>query len=227
MARRKQTKGPCSYCGRVLARTGMARHLQACPARTRHIAEAGDRRSVPEGTFLHLQVQDAHSGDYWLHLEMAGSARLEILDAYLRRIWLECCGHLSEFYRGRGWRAPEIEMSAASGRVFRPGEEVYHVYDFGTSSWTRIREVGERRGPATSDRPLVLMARNEAPDLDCMECDRPAVWLCMDCVYDYRSGMLCERHALEHEHGEYERLPVVNSPRLGLCGYTGPAEPPW
>jgi hypothetical protein len=22
-------------------------------------------------------------------------------------------------------------------------------------------------------------------------------------------------------------LPVVNSPRLGMCGYTGPAEPPY
>ncbi|HEX5438520.1 MAG TPA: hypothetical protein VFW98_15310 [Gemmatimonadaceae bacterium] len=71
----------------------MARHLQTCEARAERIATA-NRRSRPSGTLLHLQIQDAYAGQYWLHLEMAGSAALSTLDAYLRAIWLECCGHL-------------------------------------------------------------------------------------------------------------------------------------
>ena len=31
---------------------------------------------------------------------MCGSATLEELDHYLRTIWLECCGHLSQFTIG-------------------------------------------------------------------------------------------------------------------------------
>jgi len=31
-----------------------------------------------------------------------------------------------------------------------------------------------------------------------------------------------------HPHEEYgEPIEIVNSPRLGLCGYTGPADPPY
>jgi hypothetical protein len=38
----------------------------------------------------------------------------------------------------------------------------------------------------------------------------------------------CEQHAEEHAHDEYgQPLELVNSPRLGMCGYDGPAEPPY
>jgi len=56
----------------------------------------------------HLQVQDDWGGDFWLHLEMPGKATLEDLDYYLRAIWLECCGHLSQFSLKR-W-GDEISM---------------------------------------------------------------------------------------------------------------------
>ena len=66
---------------------------------------------------------------------MKGSATLGDLDDYLRAIWLECCGHLSQFSIG-GWRGEEIPMSTRVERVFEPGIEVTHIYDFGTSSET-------------------------------------------------------------------------------------------
>ncbi|HEX7243833.1 MAG TPA: hypothetical protein VF263_26335, partial [Longimicrobiaceae bacterium] len=53
-----------------------------------------------EGPLVHLQVEDAWTGQYWLHLEMNGSAALDDLDDYLRVIWLECCGHMSRFSVG-------------------------------------------------------------------------------------------------------------------------------
>lgn len=34
---------------------------------------------------------------YWLDLELKADAKLKRLDDFLRRIWLECCGYLSEF----------------------------------------------------------------------------------------------------------------------------------
>ena len=33
--------------------------------------------------------------------------------------------------------------------------------------------------------------------------------------------------ALDHIHTEDEMLPLINSPRLGVCGYSGPADPPY
>jgi hypothetical protein len=107
--------------------------------------------------------------------------------------------------------------------------ELTHIYDFGTSSETLIKVVGVRDGKPTTAHPVALMARNAPPDVRCMECEQPASWLCIECVYEEdRLGLLCEQHAKKHPHEDYgEPVPVVNSPRLGMCGYTGPAEPPY
>ncbi len=41
-------------------------------------------------------------------------------------------------------------------------------------------------------------------------------------------GTLCEKHAKTHPHDNYgEPIASVNSSRLGMCGYNGPAEPPY
>ena len=34
---------------------------------------------------------------HWLHLEAPASVQLQLLDDFLRDLWLECCGHLSCF----------------------------------------------------------------------------------------------------------------------------------
>jgi hypothetical protein len=227
MATGEQSKGVCSFCERVLTRGGMARHLRACSVRQDQV-EAASHTSRPSGTFFHLQVQDAHSGYYWLHLEMAGSAPLEELDEYLRAIWLECCGHLSHFSVGGAWSGREVSPTKKAGQVFRPGLELVHVYDFGTSSITTIKVVAERAGRALTKYPIRLMARNEAPQETCMECGEEARWLCMECIYEDREGTLCEAHVQAHPHDDYGGpMPLVNSPRVGMCGYDGPAEPPY
>jgi hypothetical protein len=49
----------------------------------------------------------------------------------------------------------------------------------------------------------------------------------MECVYDFGEDVfLCDEHLKDHEHEEGP-IALVNSPRLGMCGYTGPAEPPY
>jgi hypothetical protein len=75
----------------------------------------------------------------------------------------------------------------------------------------------------------VLLARNMMPAAECVECGAPATFLCTECLTNYESpGVLCDEHARTHPHNEYgEPLRLVNSPRLGVCGYTGPAEPPY
>ena len=206
----------------------MARHLRSCPERKRVIARDNAGAEDSE-TILHLQVQDAYSGQYWLHVEMRGSAALSSLDRYLRAIWLECCGHMSEFTSGDPRGGREVGKSAKAAKALRPGTRLTHVYDFGTSSYTSITTVDSRTGILPGRHPISLLARNDPPVIECMECDEPAVLLCMECVYEHDlAGGLCKHHAAAHPHVDYdEPLPIVNSPRLGMCGYVGPAEPPW
>jgi hypothetical protein len=227
MARIESTKGACGYCGRTVTRTGMARHLPACAKRREAVTAAG-QKTGGNRTWIHLQVQDGWNGSYWLHLEMDAAATLEQLDRYLRAIWLECCGHLSQFSAG-GWRGRVFPMRAKAGQVFRPGAELTHIYDFGTESVTRIKAIAERQGAALSKHPIVLLARNDPLEMRCMECRETAEWLCIECIYAHEAeGTLCQAHAETHPHHDYgEPLPIVNSPRVGLCGYTGPADPPY
>lgn len=71
------------------------------------------------------------------------------------------------------------------------------------------------------DKPIQILARNEAPEIFCEECGKfPAVQICMDCRWE-GPGWLCQTCAEDHECGEEMMLPVVNSPRSGVCGYTG------
>ena len=69
---------------------------------------ATDKQPGRNQTLYHLQVQDAWDGNYWLHLEMRGSATLEDLDFYLREIWLECCGHLERVRDRAGALHPDL-----------------------------------------------------------------------------------------------------------------------
>ena len=227
MARTKQSRGECAFCGRDMTKGGLSRHLKTCPQREEAIRVA-NQGPGEEQVLYHIQVQDAWWADFWLHLEMRGSATLKTLDSYLRAIWLECCGHLSQFSIG-GWSGKEIPKSRKAERVFEPGLELTHMYDFGTSSETLIRVVDVREGVPLTSHPIFLMARNDHPHVSCTECDQPATRLCLECMYEFEEpGTLCDQHAQEHPHHDYgEPVALLNSPRVGMCGYTGPAEPPY
>lgn len=226
MTRKKQTTGTCAYCGSKMSRSGMAKHLQSCEKRAQAIA-AANAKSGANAILYHLQVQDNWGGDFWLHLEMPGKATLRDLDYYLRAIWLECCGHLSQFSLKR-W-GDEISMNAKAGQVFQPGLELIHIYDFGTSSETKVKVLSTRQGKPTTPHPIALMARNDMPEAFCIECGKPATRLCVQCLYEEeQSGTLCDKHTKTHPHDDYgEPMPLLNSPRVGMCGYDGPAIPPY
>lgn len=226
-AEKMASVGSCAYCGREFARAGMSRHLAGCEKRLATVAaaDAGPGKPVP---VIHLQVQAAYDDAYWLHLEMDGSAPLWKLDTYLRAIWLECCDHLSEFSEGpRAGRPVGMERKAA--QVFVPGTALTHIYDFGTSSMTRVRVVALREGRPTTRHAIALMARNAPPVQPCQECGAPATYMCEECGYEHDlPGGLCEAHAKSHPHDEYGGpVQIVNSPRMGMCGYSGPADPPY
>ncbi|MBE9180432.1 hypothetical protein IQ268_17875 [Oculatella sp. LEGE 06141] len=234
MAQRKQSKGTCAYCGKEMAKGGMTKHLTTCTQRQEAMTaaqtntKARAKKTETSETLYHLRVQDAYRKDYWLDLEMRGSKTLKDLDNYLRAIWLECCGHMSQFSLG-GAFANEVGMRRKIGDVFQAGGELTHIYDFGTSSETLVKLVETREGIPTTSRAIALMARNNMPEEQCIECGKPATHLCIECMYEDETwGVLCDEHAETHPHDSYgEPIPLINSPRLGMCGYEGPAEPPY
>ena len=224
-----QTRGRCRLCGKGFTRSGMARHLPAC--RGRNGPDAG-----PAG--LVLQIADRHLSEYWLFLETSPAATWGDLDAFLRDIWVECCGHMSCFeYAGttyvedpreaREWTDRALPMSGRLARTVPPGSRFLYTYDFGTSTELVGRVLA--RVPATKGEPTVqVLARNDTPDHPCALCGQPATKVCGLCYQEADAACwYCEACAGRHrcsDPGADYFLPAVNSPRVGLCAYVGPAE---
>jgi hypothetical protein len=110
-----------------------------------------------------------------------------------------------------------------------PGVTLTHIYDFGASSETLIKSTSVREGRPLSKHPIYLMSRNNMPEVVCAECGAVATWYCVDCLVEQGEWItLCANHLADHDHDEYGGpSPLINSPRLGMCGYAGPADPPY
>ena len=121
----------------------------------------------------------------------------------------------------------EENMNAELGKVLKVGQKFSYTYDFGSSTYLTLKVIAEREGVETEDEDadsILVMARNEAPVIPCRNCGKPAVGI----YPGYGApqyGAVCETCAKTNRK-EYEEylLPLVNSPRVGVCGYTGGAE---
>lgn len=216
---RSSSRGTCEHCGAEFGKSAITRHLDACS----QSPPAG--KGAKEARLIHLVVEGRRQPQFWLHVEADAKAPLATLDAFLRHIWLECCGHLSQFTVGarRFVSYPDDEedddsMDARIGDVLTPGTKALHEYDFGTTTELTVRVVGEREAPAKA--PVRLLARNTLPELLCQACEQEATQVCTECIWD-GDPLLCDGCAADHEHDEEMFLPVVNSPRMGMCGYAG------
>lgn len=99
-----------------------------------------------------------------------------------------------------------------------------HEYDFGSTTNLSMRVAAELPGLARK-RPFALLARNDPPVILCGQCNKPATQICAEHAHE-DAGWLCDTCAAEHECGEDMLMPIVNSPRAGVCGYVGPSREP-
>jgi hypothetical protein len=229
MNKKEQPQGKCFFCNQIMTRRKLFNHLKSgrCTERQKAVEKAEQSKRSPQKLF-HLRAKLQYALDFWLDLEVRGSATLKDLDKYLRGIWLECCGHMSEFSRGDFFQ-DKLSMESKIENVFEREKEIYHSYDFGTTSETVVELIEKREGRPLSNNPMFLMGRNEMPVAKCLECEKNATHLCIECLYEQKNGwMYCDEHTEEHPCDDYgEPVLLVNSPRLGVCGYEGPADPPY
>ena len=205
-------KSKCEICGSLFARQGMTRHLKSCLKKDLEKKGSGGK---PKDLLL-LNVSDAPNPDYFLYLLLDEETTLEALDIFLRNIWLECCGHMSSFSVGR--YGDEIDMMQKVSGAFEFGDNLTYRYDFGSTTELNIRGMGSYKGLVKEK--IQIIARNAPPIIPCDQCSaKPAVQVCTECIWD--GGWLCEDCAKTHDCDEDMFLPVVNSPRTGVCAYMG------
>lgn len=220
----------------------MSTHLKKCLKRSAAGPAPGDKSA----RCFHIIVGATYDPAYWLHLELPATVTFGHLDQLLRDVWLECCGHMSAFRFPRkqirptspanfakmfeqlasGGFADGLEdedqlMRERLGKRLQPGMKFDYEYDFGSTTNLSLRVLDDYA--SLQSKPKIrLLARNEPPDIPCAQCGKPATQICVGC----EGATLCDACAPEHECGEDMLLPLLNSPRAGVCGYCGPSVEP-
>jgi hypothetical protein len=207
-------KSTCRLCGKEFAGRGMARHIASCLKKT---AEQSDEKNLRRHHCLRITAP--YEPGYFLYLLMPESATLKQLDRYLRKTWLECCGHMSAFSRTEN--GGNIGMQRKIGATLPPGSKLYHQYDFGSTTTLLVKGMDFIHYTPNKRQNVNLLARNAPPIIPCEGCrDQPAAYVCMECKIG-DGGFLCAGCADRNKCDAEMRLPVVNSPRTGVCAYAG------
>ena len=212
MPTRKST-GRCQACKETLPKASV----------TKHLTTKCSKRETGLHPGLHIVAEGRGAPEYWLHLGASSKATLRNLDEVLRHTWLECCGHMSAFTIGAerysSGGGGDRSMSANLSKVLQPGVKATYEYDFGSTTELTLRVVGD--WSSSGGKPVIrLLSRNDPPEVACAGCGKQATLLCSECAYSDK-GVLCKTCGDAHECGEEMLLPFVNSPRAGVCGYTG------
>ena len=212
--------GKCNFCGNSYSLQGISAHFKKCAEKNKRDLALLKDQGIKQSRIFHIVVGGGYF--YWLHIEAKANATLYELDSFLRGIWVECCMHLSMF------RIDDINfayspmqeygdrsMSVALDKVLKPGMKFDYEYDFGSTTHLKLKVPGERIGKLDREE-IRLLARNDAPEILCSHCDQLATDICVEC-----SEWICKSCQEKHKCDEEMLLPVVNSPRAGICGYDG------
>ena len=216
--------GECFLCHASIPKAQATSHVKAClkarPAKT------GQRVKTQ-----HLRVEGKYNPEYWMHLEIPGAWTLYDLDGFLRRTWLECCDHMSCFTIGGQRYACKPFNEGISGRreksmeeklykAIPPGTEFTHEYDYGSTTDLVLRSLGTHEA-VIADRAVRILARNTAPEVTCVTCRKPATIVEAGWNGLNLDRCFCETCGHAQIEDEGMRLPIVNSPRVGVCAYCG------
>jgi hypothetical protein len=206
-----QAEGKCIYCSKTFSQKKIVTHLKE------HLSML-ERQSSATETVYHLNIE---AGEMFLQVLVKGNATFKTLDTYLRNIWVECCGHLSSFYH----KNLKISMSQKFQDALAPKLKFMYDYDFGDTTTLSLQVAGEYHTAIKEN--VFLLSRNEPLKIMCRVCKKkPAIAICTTHMYETDEYFFCEGCAKKHEKecedfSDYANMPVVNSPRMGVCGYTG------
>lgn len=200
-----QQKGNCYLCGAELGKVAMKNHIFKVHS------------DVADEQQCRLLKVEGVNKRYWLFLDAPLTTPLKAIDEFLRRIWLECCGHMSVFM-DPGYEEYPMNRKLIS---FPEGTQLLYEYDFGSTTRLMVTILGRTRRKPQKE-VVRLLARNKPMAWKCGECGQPAGYIFPERFYRNENPFLCEACADKLDDMDMEMsLPVTNSPRMGVCGYTG------
>ena len=249
MQEKQKSEGKCLFCGKTFAKAGINRHLATHlkekvetgkPGKSFLVKVETSKRWGSSPYFLSLwidgeakmKVFDDFLRDIWLEccghmsafrnpkLKKSGYGMFDTMDAY---DYLEQ-GNVAKYEKIMEEAAGEVPMSRKVKDALYSGLVLEYEYDFGSSTELTVTVIDEY--PIKTDKKIVLLSRNEPLEIMCCMCGAvPATQICSVCMYD-EEATFCDKCATKHakkceDFADYASMPVVNSPRMGVCAYEG------
>ena len=249
MEQNPKSEGKCLFCGRMFAKAGINRHVQTHLKQKAEKNAAGRSYLVKVEPnpkwgrlpwFLSLWVDgkatieniDGFLRNIWLECCGHTSAFTNPKNrqqgggmwSFFEAEELLAEGKTKEYEKLVEESTGKVPMSRKADKVLYKGLKLEYEYDFGSSTELLLTVVEEY--PVKADEKIVLLSRNEPLEWLCDTCKKePATQICTVHNWDENS-LFCDKCAKKHakkcdDFEEYAALPVVNSPRMGVCGYDG------
>jgi hypothetical protein len=116
-------------------------------------------------------------------------------------------------------------LDASLEKVLKVGQKFSYEYDFGSTTDLTLKVLSEREGvfpdQEEDEDTIEILARNIEPVMLCKVCGKPAKFV-VGGYFDVEENAFCSKKCVKKSKEDAEMLlPVVNSPRMGVCGYTG------
>lgn len=245
------SEGKCIFCNKTFKKAGISRHLNTHLAEkikdnkrgiSFHIKVEPDIRWGASPYFLNLWVDgntslreiDNFLRQIWLeccgHMSAFRDSQKRTarggMWGFFEASELMAKGKTKEYEEMVEQSTGEIPMSRKVKDVFYKGQKLEYEYDFGSTTELKVTAIEEF--PVKADKSIVLLSRNEPLKIMCDMCHKkPATQLCTECA-DEDDGAYCDSCAKKHAKtceafADYAALPMVNSPRMGVCAYEGGA----
>ena len=249
MQEKMKSEGKCFFCNKTFAKAGINRHLAVHlkekvetgkPGKSFFVKMETDKRWGSSPYFLSLWVDgeakmkdiDGFLRAIWLeccgHMSAFRNPKLE-RGGYGMFATLEASDHLEQgnvakYEKIMEEAAGEIPMSRKVKDALYNGLTLEYEYDFGSSTLLTLTVIDEY--PIKADNKIVLLSRNEPLEITCCICKKvPATQICSICICD-KDAEFCDKCAEKHskkcsDFADYASMQIVNSPRMGVCGYEG------
>jgi hypothetical protein len=245
------SEGVCLFCKKTFKKSGITRHLNTHLAKESQNGKAGGNsfhlkveQSPRWGSgpwFLNLWIdREATLGDVdeflraiWLeccgHMSsftnpQAAPQRGGMWDFFEIESLLEQ-GKIAEYEERMEAANGEIPKSRKLNDALKPDMKIDYRYDFGSTTELLITVAGIF--PVKAPDRIVLLSRNEPLAILCELCStEPACEICTVCMYEDSPSVFCKSCARKHakvcnDFADYAAMPIVNSPRMGVCAYDG------
>lgn len=215
-----KTKGKCIKCGEAYSPEKGSSHLLECALQSSQPAQV-----LTEGYLIRIACA-TRPKMYWMFVAIPKNASLELLDKFLRDTWLECCGHLSQFTIGSRRIMshtepgnPNQSMKNSIGQILSPGMKCEYIYDMGSSTNLELEVIAEIT--TCPQKKVTMLMLNDPIDRPCESCKKTADTICSSCDATICTSCTKRHPCVFDENDDYILMPLVNSPRAGVCGYVG------